>query len=199
MGVVTLDNENDESLMGRVQRGDHQAFAHIVQRHSGRFYAVAYRMVGNSAEAEDVVQDCFLKLWNKPDIWNRKKNAKFTTWFYRVVTNAAIDKTRRNVKIVSGEALFDHMDDGRRSVEQEMQMSETQRELEDAIAALPERQRAALTLCFYEGLSNKEAAEVLNVKVKALESLLMRAKAGVRDYLMNKGLIGTELLKGAQG
>ena len=76
---MALDHDNDESLMARVQRGDHQAFACLVERHSGRFYAVAYRMLNNSAEAEDVVQDCFLKLWNKPDMWNNKKNAKAPT------------------------------------------------------------------------------------------------------------------------
>ena len=59
---MMLENENDESLMARVRCGDHQAFAQLVERHSGRFYAVAYRMLNNSAEAEDVVQDSFLKL-----------------------------------------------------------------------------------------------------------------------------------------
>lgn len=185
--------------MARVQRGDHQAFAHLVERHSGRFYAVAYRMVGNSAEAEDIVQDCFLKLWNKPDMWNKKKNAKFTTWFYRVITNAAIDKSRRYARMISGDTVFEHMPDGKRNAEEEMYENQTQKELEEAIQSLPDRQKAALNLCFYEGLSNKDAAVILNVNVKALESLLMRAKTGVRDYLMNKGFLATEMLKGAQG
>jgi RNA polymerase sigma-70 factor (ECF subfamily) len=196
---MTLENENDEGLMARVRRGDHQAFSFLVQRHSSRFYAVAYRMLNNSAEAEDVVQDSFIKLWNKPDLWNEKKNAKFTTWFYRVVTNAAIDKSRRYVKVVSGEKIFEHMADTRANAETQMYENETQRSLEEAIQALPDRQRAALNLCFYEEMSNKEAADILGVNLKALESLLMRAKAGVKDYLMKKGLVQEQLLKGAQG
>lgn len=196
---MTLDNEDDHGLMVRVQRGDHQAFSHLVQRHSGRFYAIAYRMLNNSAEAEDVVQDSFLKLWNKPQAWDAKKNAKFTTWFYRVVTNAAIDKARRRVKMVSGEKIIDFVADDRRNAEEQMYQDETQRVLEEAIQSLPDRQRAALNLCFYEGLSNKEAADILDVNLKALESLLMRAKAGIKDYMTRNGYLQDQILKGAQG
>lgn len=196
---MALDNEDDHGLMVRVQRGDHQAFSQLVQRHSARFYAVAFRMLNNSAEAEDVVQDSFLKLWNKPQAWDAKKNAKFTTWFYRVVTNAAIDKARRRVKVVSGEKIIDFVADERRNPEDQMYQDETQRVLEDAIQSLPERQRAALNLCFYEGLSNKEAADILDVNLKALESLLMRAKAGIKDYMTRNGYLQDQLLKGAQG
>ncbi len=192
-------NDDDHGLMVRVQRGDHQAFSQLVQKHSERFYAVAYRMLNNSAEAEDVVQDAFLKLWHKPQIWDPRKNAKFTTWFYRVITNAAIDKARRRVKMVSGEKIIDFVADDRRNPEDQMYQDETQRILEEAIQSLPDRQKAALNLCFYEGLSNKEAAEVLEVNLKALESLLMRAKAGMKEYMARKGYIQDQILKGAQG
>ncbi len=196
---MALDKEDDHGLMVRIQRGDHQAFSHLVQRHSGRFYAIAFRMLNNSAEAEDIVQDSFLKLWNKPQAWDAKKNAKFTTWFYRVVTNAAIDKARRRVKMVSGEKIIDFVADDRRNAEEQMYQDETQRILEEAIQSLPDRQRAALNLCFYEGLSNKEAADILDVNLKALESLLMRAKAGIKDYMTRNGYLQDQILKGAQG
>ena len=132
-------------------------------------------------------------------MWNEKKNAKFTTWFYRVVTNASIDRTRRSIRIVSGEKIFDHMPDGRKNAEHQMYEDETQRHLEAAIQSLPDRQRAALNLCFYEGLSNKEAAEILKVNIKALESLLMRAKTGVKSYLSDRGFMQDMPLRGAQG
>lgn len=196
--AFSLDDD-DHGLMVRVQRGDHQAFSHLVQRHSERFYAVAYRMLNNSAEAEDVVQDSFLKLWNKPQAWDPRKNAKFTTWFYRVVTNAAIDKARRRVKVVSGQKIIDFVADDRRNAEDQMYQDEMQRILEEAIQSLPDRQKAALNLCFYEGLSNKDAAEVLDVNLKALESLLMRAKAGIKEHMARKGHLHDQMLKGAQG
>jgi len=71
--------------------------------------------------------------------------------------------------------------------------------LEEAIAALPERQKVALNLCFYEGLSNKDAAQVMDVNIKALESLLMRAKKGLKDILSRQGVLGDQALGEEQG
>lgn len=190
--MTALDEENDESLVARVQGGDHQAFALLVRRHSGMFYAAAYRMLNSAAEAEDVVQDSFLKFWNNPGLWDPRRKVKFTTWFYRVVTNAAIDAGRRRKRTVSGEGVFEILPDARPGAEETLHAAHVQDALENAIQALPERQRAALNLCFYEGLSNKEAAEILGIKHKALESLLMRAKAGVKDHLMQDGFLTGE-------
>lgn len=168
--------DSDESLVARIGKGDHQAFAHIVQRHSGLFYSAAYRMCGNAEEAEEIVQDAFLKLWDRPDAYRPDKGAKFTTWFYRVVTNLAIDAQRRKKPQAGADAL-DFMADQTPLADEVLDECDRQAALEGAIQNLPERQKAALNLCFYEGLSNKDAAEVLEVSVKGLESLLMRAKA----------------------
>jgi RNA polymerase sigma-70 factor (ECF subfamily) len=180
--------ETDESLMGRITRGDQQAFASLVKRHSGLFFTAAYRMCHQEQEAEDIVQEAFLKLWQKPDAFDASKGVKFTTWMYRVVTNLAIDKMRRK-KPQSNPDVLDFMADKTPLADQNMEERQQQSALEKAIAALPERQRAALNLCFYEGLSNKEAAEILDVGVKALESLLMRAKKALRDELTQAGMM----------
>ena len=177
------EQDNDESLMVRVSRGDHQAFATLVERHSDMFYAAAYRMCGQVQESEDVVQDAFLKLWQKPDSFDPKKGTKFSTWMYRVVTNLAIDHLRKKKgKYDSADAL-EYLVDEAPAADVRISMDEEQLVLETAIQKLPERQKAALNLCFYEGLSNKEAADILDIGVKALESLLMRAKAGLRENL----------------
>ena len=183
--------ETDESLMGRIQRGDHQAFTVLVRRHSARFYAHAWRMTGNKAEAEDSVQDAFLKLWRNPASFDGARGNRFTTWFYRVVTNATIDLQRRKRETAAGDAL-ERFESGAPLQDESLQMDERQTALETAIAALPERQRTALNLCFYEGLSNAEAAEILDVKVKALESLLMRAKAALKQTLGDAGWMDKE-------
>ena len=129
------------------------------------------------------MQDAFLKIWQKPDIWKDDKRAKFTTWFYRILVNQNIDKMRKNSKLTSNDAILPFIADSRSGPEEETAMNEEQRRMENAIAVLPERQRTALNLCFYEGLSNAEAAGVMGVKVKALESLLIRAKTGLREYV----------------
>jgi RNA polymerase sigma-70 factor (ECF subfamily) len=189
--AVPLAEPSDESLLASIARGDHRAFTVLVERHSGRFYAHAWRTTGSKAEAEDAVQDSFLKLWRNPSAFDAGKGNKFTTWFYRVVTNAAIDLQRRRRETPDMDMLERLPASG---MPQDQAMLENEREaaLETAIAALPERQRSALNLCFYEGLSNAEAAGILGVKVKALESLLMRAKATLKDRLATQGWLETE-------
>lgn len=182
------EQDSDESLMVRICGGDHQAFAFLVRRHAQKFYAAAYRICGDVFESEDIVQDAFLKLWNKPDAWDKSRGAKFTTWFYRVVINLAIDRGRRKKIIVNSEALDLVADDTKRA-DQMMQETQKQQAIEKAIQTLPERQKAALNLCFYDGLSNKEAADILGVGLKALESLLMRAKSGLHDELTRQGFL----------
>lgn len=171
-----------------IQDGDHRAFAALVERHTDRFYAAAYRMLGQAGDAEDMVQDAFLKIWDNPFLWREDQGAKFTTWFYRVVTNMSIDRMRKRKKAVPSDLMELHEDD-RDLQDKQYQDAQEQAHLEEAIQALPDKQKAALNLCFYEGVSNKEAADMLGVQVKALESLLMRAKAGIRDYLVREGIL----------
>ena len=189
--VEQMQEISDESLMERVCSGNHQAFAQLVERHSGLFYSAAYRMCSNNEEAEDIVQDAFLKLWNKPQGYDATKGAKFTTWFYRVVTNLAIDHMRRKKPQTKPDVL-EYIADKAPLADQALEDKDQQDVLEEAIATLPERQKAALNLCFYEGLSNKEAAEILGVGVKALESLLMRAKKTLKKDLGTQGLLEAE-------
>lgn len=176
-------DDTDESLMRLIRQGSHQAFAILVRRHTDRFFASAYRMTSNAGEAEDLVQDAFLKIWHKPDLWKEDRGAKFTTWFYRILVNQNIDRLRKTQKMVPEDTVLPFLSDGKDSPEDMAVMTEEQMGLERALSALPERQKTALTLCFYEGLSNAEAADAMGVKIKALESLLMRAKTGVREYL----------------
>ena len=188
MANPRYSEETDESLMVLIQDGDHRAFAALVERHTDRFYAAAYRMLGQAGDAEDMVQDAFLKIWDNPFLWREDQGAKFTTWFYRVVTNMSIDRMRKRKKAVPSDLMELHEDD-RDLQDKQYQDAQEQAHLEEAIQALPDKQKAALNLCFYEGVSNKEAADMLGVQVKALESLLMRAKAGIRDYLVREGIL----------
>lgn len=121
-------------------------------------------------------------------MWDPSRGAKFSTWFYRIVTNLAIDKMRRKKAIPVGDVI-DVFSDTRDSQETELYEKEKQGALEGAIQSLPERQKTALNLCFYEGLSNREAADIMGVSVKALESLLVRAKGALKDELSRRGML----------
>lgn len=175
------DAASDAELLERIAERDHGAFASLVRRHTARFFRVAYRFMGNRSETEDMVQDAFLKLWERPHLWQTGRNAAFTTWFYRIVVNQCLDfaKKRRPLQLLDDSWI----EDDRQTHEKDMLDREKQMMLEREIAALPERQRTALNLCFYEGLSNKDAADIMGVRLKALQALLMRAKTTLKEHL----------------
>jgi RNA polymerase sigma-70 factor (ECF subfamily) len=175
--------QDDDLLLRRIQQGDHEAFASLVQRHAKRFYSEAYRIVQHRDDAEDLVQSAFLKLWERPELWDQRKQAKFTTWFYTVVTNLCLDHAKRKKPL----PLTDEIDfvDNRPGQDELLQQKERRDLVDHVIHELPERQQLALTLCFYEELSNQEAAEVMGVNLKALQSLVMRAKTALKARLQD--------------
>lgn len=187
-----LNDDTDESLMRAMKGGSHQAFSILVRRHTDRFFKTAYRLCGQVQEAEDMVQDAFLKIWNNPFVWKEEKGAKFTTWFYRILINQNIDRVRTKKPVGVDDAYLHSFADERSTPETALFLTQEQRMVERALANLPERQKAAVTLCFYEGLSNSEAAQVMGVKTKALESLLMRAKAGIKEFISNNQRVDSE-------
>ena len=163
--------------------GDEKAFASLVARHLGRAGNIARRVVGSRAEAEDMVQEAFLRVWLKAGAWRPEADggAKFSTWFYRVLMNLCIDRTRR-VTPAPLEAAGDPADDKPDGFDA-VASAETTARVRAAVDELPERQRAALALCHYEGMSNIEAAAVLDLTVGAVESLLVRARRHLREQL----------------
>lgn len=172
---------DDEALLHGIRDGSHQAFALLVGRHAKRFFNAAYRIVQQRDDAEDVVQAAFLKLWERPDLWDPRRHTKFTTWFYTVVTNLGLDHAKRK-KLAPLPDAFDRADE-RPDQADELEQKQASAWLDHEILALPERQQLALNLCFYDGLSNREAAEIMGVNLKAFQSLIMRAKTTLKERL----------------
>jgi len=187
-GVRAESIDDDAQLLRAVADGDRAAFNRLSHRHLDRAFSVAVRMTGNRADAEDVVQEVFLRLWQRPEAW-RPGQAQFSTWLYRVVVNRCLDLKRRP----KGTALdaIEEPRDPKPNAEAHLVQAARDRALKDAMAQLPERQRAALTLTYTAGLKNAEAASALEISVKALEALLVRAKRELRDALAGQGWIET--------
>ncbi|MBK3775585.1 RNA polymerase sigma factor [Azospirillum sp. YIM DDC1] len=179
-GMTGLAAETDEVLMARIRAGDQAAYRTLVHRHLKRAYALARRMSGSDAEAEDIAQDAFLQVWQRRGHWT-DEGAKFTTWLYRVVVNRCIDHKRRP----AGEDLDsvpeppDHAPDAVTHI----QRRQVAARLRDAQDRLPPQQRAALALCYNEGLSSAEVATIMQISVTAVESLLKRARQQLRTLL----------------
>lgn len=173
-------NLDDPELMSLIVKGNHDAFAEMVTRHTDRFLALAYRTLQNRSDAEDVVQAAFIKVWQKPQAWDGSKSL-FTTWFYRVVVNACHDHRRKHKRMVEiDDQVLDVVVGAEESeqevLEQEQQKLWQKKCVEIAISKLPASQRDALNLVVYSELPQKQAAKVMNISLKALESLLVRAK-----------------------
>ncbi len=170
----------DGELVARIADGDAAAARLLVQRHLPRVISLARRMLGNAADADDVAQEVFLRVWKSAAKW-QPGAAKFETWIYRVAMNQCYDRLRRK----RGLALDDVADpvDARPLPGDGLEARETANAVEAELARLPERQRAAIVLCHYEGMTNIAAAESLGVSVDALESLLARGRRTLREKL----------------
>jgi RNA polymerase sigma-70 factor, ECF subfamily len=175
---------SDDELMRRAARGDRDAYTLLVQRHLPRAVALATRIAGNRGDAEEIVQEAFLRTWLKAPEWRDETapgSARFTTWFTHVVVNLCIDRRRKPV--MSSLDLADDLPSSAPEGFEIVAREETRARVLGALGTLPERQRAALTLSHWDGMSNIEAAEVLGITVGALESLLVRARRTLRDTL----------------
>lgn len=173
---------SDETLMVRVGKGDRHAYGLLVERHLARSNGLATRILSNAAEAEEVVQEAFLRLWKHAPNW-QPKGAKFTTWFYRVILNLCIDiQRKRKDKMVPIEDIADPASSDP-SADESFYRGQISHRVGKALDGLPERQKAALALCYFQGLSNREAAEILEVNIKALESLLSRGRKALKETL----------------
>ena len=175
----------DENLIEAIADGNRSAFSELVNRHTKKFYYLSYRMIFNKNDAEDIVQDCFIKLWKKPTMWQKGKNTKFTTWFYRVVSNACIDHNRKHSRVfhIKKEELIE---DDRTAADEEMYKTQQEKMIQAVIIELPEKQQQALNFSYYEELSNKETAEIMQISVKAVESLLVRARKTLKEKISNQ-------------
>jgi RNA polymerase sigma-70 factor (ECF subfamily) len=170
---------DDAELLVRVASGDPKAYRELVDRHVRGVHAFVYRMLGSRAEAEEVCQESFLRLWKQADTFVAR--AKPSTWLYRVAHNLAIDRLRRRREGSHPAGIEEVPTSERPSLH--LHDKQVALAVEAALGALPERQRAAISLVHYQGLSNAEAAEVLGVKVRALEALLARGRQQLRERL----------------
>ena len=145
-----------------------------------RMVRLAYRMLGDLPAAEDVAQEAMLRAWKQAPSWTPGR-AKFDTWLHRVALNLCYDRLRRRREVLT-DAVPETADPGP-APDQGWVDRDLARQVQAALAALPERQREAITLCHYQELSNIEAADLMGVSVEALESLLSRGRRAMRAGL----------------
>ena len=175
-----MNIDSDDNLIKRICENDQQAYEELVNKYINRAISFSQRMLNNRQAAEDVAQEAFLKVWEVADRW--RPEAKFSAWFHTVLYNLCIDKIRLDNKynIVESEEKIETL-----LINQEDRYNKHQMKnfIAEAIARLPERQRAALILFYYQDLSLYESAEVLNLNANAFDSLLFRARKNLSKLL----------------
>lgn len=175
---VNAQTEDDELLLS-VSEGDPQAYRELVNRHLRSVHAFTYRLLGNRAEAEEVTQETFLRVWQRANSYS--PHAKVKSWLFRIAHNLAVDVLRRRRDHRGGEATESQPASGQPS--QRLEQKRRAEAVRTALLELPERQRAAVILAHYEGLSNREVAHILKVRVRAAESLLARGRRQLKSLL----------------
>ncbi len=189
-GQPNRDAQDDIALMLRVKDGDMEAFELLVEEHQHRVVGTVARMLGGDADAEDIAQMVFLRVWKSAPRY--QPSAKFTTWLMTITRNLVFNEMRRRQR-----ARFVPMDGGETDDAPQHQFEDTespqpgeellkaelQGAIDAAIASLPENQRVAIVLRRFENLPYEEIAAVLRTSVPAVKSILFRARAELKEKL----------------
>jgi len=174
-----MQTPSDEELMLSVRSGNLEAFERIVQRHQSPAWAVAYRFVGDASEAEDLVQDAFLRILDAAQRY--EPTAAFRTYLYRILTRLCIDHVRKK-RPVPLDPLPQVPSPGLSSSER-IERVERERSIQAALDTLPPKYRMVIILRYFEGISSTDIAQTLNTSPKAVERLLARGRKRLEPLL----------------
>ena len=195
--------KSEAALVKLVERKNQAAFKKLLDIHLSGINRYTVRMIGNASNAEDITQEVFLRLWTRAESY-KPESSKLSTWLHNIAHNLCIDYFRKNNRFVQNPSENYQSDDnplvasmsahtnsaetsGGAEPDQELAKSTQQRDVKQALMALPERQRSAIIMCHYQGISNKDAAHIMEISVDALESLLSRGRLKLRKLLTEDG------------
>lgn len=182
--------DQDDEMVLRIARGDGVAFRLLMERYARRMLSLAEQMTSSPSDADDIVQDVSLKVWIVARNWQPGGAAQFSTWLHRVILNACLDRRRRTahkfMSLDEIESLADESSDGFDQV----LAGERASAIRTAIADLPDRQRAAVSLFYYCEMTAPQVAQVLELSVQTVESLLVRGKRSLKKTLIQRGVAG---------
>jgi RNA polymerase sigma-70 factor, ECF subfamily len=184
--------EPDTQLMLRLKAGDTSSFTALLERHRTPVVRFLFRMVQNQAVAEELAQEVFLRVYRSRASY--EPTAKFTTWLFRIATNLALNQLRNGSGERSTESLDEtyegsegdpvrQAEDRTPNIEQHLMREARLQQVREAIAALPEKQRAAVLMHKYEGMDYAQIGKILNASESAVKSLLFRAYEKLRERL----------------
>jgi RNA polymerase sigma-70 factor, ECF subfamily len=179
ISLQSLHHESDVDLLAAATRRDAAAFGKLVAKYHDLVYRIVWRITNGNAEAEDIAQEAFLKLWNNPA--QLREAGALKGWLARVAHNLAMDWFRR--REVNFDAEHFEVEDQRPSAEDNLNRDWVTQRINTAVSKLPERQRQVITLVHFEQFSQTDAAHVMELSIDGLESLLARARRALKENL----------------
>ena len=174
-----------QEIIKQIQRGDKNAFRVLVEKYQQTAFRLAFRMLGDEDEARDVVQDSFIRIWEKFDTYNEKE--KFTSWMYRIISNRAIDSLRdirRRAGISLAKLNPGKLETGESGADIRMENQEAGELIRLITRGLPEKQQLVFSLRDLQGLSSQEVQEISGMTETAIKSNLYHARKAIRDRLI---------------
>ncbi|MDE1151600.1 MAG: sigma-70 family RNA polymerase sigma factor [Micavibrio sp.] len=176
--------QTDEELLRAISTGHHPSYKIIVEKYLPKLWRLAMNVLHNEAEAEDVVQETLLTVWKNRADWKADGTASFSTWIYRVTLNRCIDQKRRRKNMVDSEILEEQvMPETTPAADTRIMQQQEGKNLSALLQSLPENQRTAMILFYYDDLTVKEISDRMAVTEQAARSLLKRARKALRDKL----------------
>ena len=194
---------SEAALVKLVARKNQAAFKKLLNMHLSGISRYTVRMIGNAANAEDITQEVFLRLWTRADSY-KPEASMLSTWLHNIAHNLCIDYFRKNNRFIQDSSEIYETEEslhltsvsgrphgiatsGSDEPEHELAKKNRDHDVKKALMTLPERQRSAIIMCHYQGVSNKDAAHIMEVSVDALESLLSRGRLKLRKLLTEDG------------
>jgi len=182
------EHDEDAKWMSQAARGDRTAFAKLFDKHQQRVVRFCHRFVGDAGRAEELAQDVFVKLYKSADRY--QPSARFQTFLFRVATNTCLNELRRPARTVEkaeapvdeDQAPLEHASGGE-TPDQVLEAKEVEKALQRALKAMSDRERAAFTMCRFEGMAYRDIADALEATEAAVKSLIHRASLQVLQHL----------------
>jgi RNA polymerase sigma-70 factor, ECF subfamily len=181
--LVDWKTATDADLLAGASRQDQKAFAELVARYHAQVYRVVWRLNDGHVDSDDIAQETFLKLWKNPA--QLREAGALKGWLMRVASNLVMDRYRRK-KTLDLDHAKDVADQSRSALDM-MDRAHVTKFIDDAIATLPDRQKLAIALVHFEHMTNIAAAETMEISVDAIESLLARARRGLKERMNIEG------------
>lgn len=188
---VMSEEKAHQDLMSRIARGDHRAYETVVDLYMGDVFRFSYALLKNTQKAEDTTQETFLRLWNKAERWNPSGSLK--SWLMRIAHNLCMDDLRSGLRFKMQDVDDVVLQDVGPTPHETQGEGEISSIIKTALFEMPERQRAAIMLVYYEGYNQTQASEIMGMTLDGFESLLTRGRQKLKLLLGDKK---SDLLEG---